>query len=151
MDYLDEYYRLRLRALASMDDMVDDVFAKLQDRGLLDNTYVIYTSDNGYHIGQHRLQAGKTICYEEDVSIPFIIRGPGVAKGAVMNHPTAHVDLAPTIFDLAGIPLRDDFDGTPMPVVDQSQPQKYESVNIEFWGGTPPFDEGKYGVTSEST
>ncbi|KAF5650744.1 arylsulfatase [Fusarium sp. NRRL 52700] len=145
VDYWDEYYRLRLRALASVDDMIDDVMAKLEQRGLLDNTYVIYTTDNGFHIGQHRLQPGKTTCYEEDINIPFMIRGPGIPKGAVMKYPTNHVDLAPTIFDLAGIPLRDDFDGTPMPIKDHKKPQKYESVNIEFWG-VPFVQEGKYGT-----
>lgn len=143
-DYLDEFYRMRLRALASVDDMVDDICAKFEQRDLLDNTYVIYTTDNGYHMDQHRLQAGKTSCYEEDVNIPFMIRGPGVPKGAVMKHPTNHVDLAPTIFDLAGIPLRDDFDGTPMPIKDQKKPQKYESINVEFWGADN-IGEGKYG------
>ncbi|PCD24248.1 hypothetical protein FGRA07_11227 [Fusarium graminearum] len=147
VDYLDEFYRMRTRALASVDDMVDDIFAKFEQRDLLDNTYVIYTTDNGYHIGQHRLQAGKTSCYEEDVNIPFMIRGPGVPKGAVMKHPTNHVDLAPTIFDLAGIPLRDDFDGTPMPIKDQKKPQKYESINVEFWGADD-IGEGKYGADS---
>ncbi|KAK6725346.1 hypothetical protein SNK04_004151 [Fusarium graminearum] len=146
-DYLDEFYRMRLRALASVDDMVDDIFAKFEKRDLLDNTYVIYTTDNGYHMGQHRLQAGKTSCYEEDVNIPFMIRGPGVPKGAVMKHPTNHVDLAPTIFDLAGIPLRDDFDGTPMPIKDQKKPQKHESINVEFWGADD-IGEGKYGADS---
>lgn len=148
VDYLDEFYRLRLRALASVDDMVDDIFAKLEQRNLLDNTYIIYTSDNGFHMGQHRLQAGKTSCYEEDVNIPFMIRGPGIPKGAVVKHPTNHVDLAPTIFDLAGIPLRDDFDGAPMPIKNQHQPQTYESINVEFWGGAN-IEEGKYGVDSE--
>ncbi|RBQ67913.1 hypothetical protein FVER14953_00102 [Fusarium verticillioides] len=144
VDYLDEFYRQRLRALASVDDMIDDIFSKLEQRGLVDDTYVIYTTDNGFHMGQHRLQAGKISCYEEDVSIPFMIRGPGVPKGS-LKYPTNHVDLAPTIFELAGIPLRDDFDGTPMPVKNQKQPQKYETVNVEFWD-LSSFDEGKYGT-----
>ncbi|KAH7003114.1 alkaline-phosphatase-like protein [Fusarium venenatum] len=130
VDSLDEFYRLRLRALASVDDMVDEIFAKLEKRRRLENTHVIYTTDNGFYIGQHRLQAGKTTCYEED-------------------HPTNHVDLAPTIFDLAGIPLRDDFDGAPMPIKDKDQkkPQTYESINVEFWG-VNSVEEGHYGTNS---
>ncbi|KAG8350262.1 hypothetical protein FVEN_g13070 [Fusarium venenatum] len=66
-----------------------------------------------------------------------------------MNHPTNHVDLAPTIFDLAGIPLRDDFDGAPMPIKDKDQkkPQTYESINVEFWG-INSVEEGHYGANS---
>ncbi|KAM0393140.1 hypothetical protein ACHAO7_009615 [Fusarium culmorum] len=56
-------------------------------------------------------------------------------------------NLNSAIFDLAGIPLRDDFDGTPMPIKDQKKPQKYESINVEFWGGDD-IEEGKYGVDS---
>ncbi|KAB5569978.1 alkaline-phosphatase-like protein [Coniochaeta sp. 2T2.1] len=105
----------------------------LESHNLLDDTYVIYTSDNGFHIGQHRLQPGKTNCYEEDVNVPFFIRGPGVARGAAVHHPTLHIDLTPTIFDLAGIPQRADFESVPMPVSTNSKPLEYESVNIEFW------------------
>lgn len=125
-----------------MDELVDDVFAKLEELGLLDNTYVIYTTDNGYHIGNHRLNAGKTTCYEEDVNIPFYIRGPGIAEGKMVHYPTTHTDVMPTIFELAGIPLRPEFDGAPMPVTEGIPPKKYEHVNIEFWGVN--LEEGEY-------
>lgn len=125
-----------------MDELVDDVFAKLAELDLLDNTYVIYTTDNGYHMGNHRMHAGKTTCYEEDVNIPMYVRGPGVATGERIHYPTAHTDVMPTIFELAGIPLRPEFDGTPMPVTKEIAPRKYEHVNIEFWGVN--LEEGEY-------
>lgn len=126
-----------------MDDLIDTVFAKLEALGVLDNTYIIYTTDNGYHIGNHRLQAGKSTCYEEDVNIPMYIRGPGVPKQKTVYYPTTHTDVAPTIFQLAGIPLRPEFDGAPMPVIQEIRPAKHEHVNIEFWGAN--FIEGEYG------
>lgn len=125
-----------------MDDLVNDVLDKLEELDLLDNTYVMYTSDNGFHIGNHRLMAGKTTCYEEDVNIPFYIRGPGVPKNKRVHYPTTHIDLAPTIYQLAGIPLRPEFDGTPMPVTEKIPATKPEHVNIEFWGFN--YEEGKY-------
>lgn len=143
MDYLDHYYRRRLQALASVDDLIDTVFAKLEELDLLDNTYVIYTTDNGYHIGQHRLQPGKTTCYEEDVNIPMYIRGPGVPKKETVYYPTTHTDVVPTIFKLAGIPLRPEFDGAPMPVTRDIPAVKHEHVGIEFWGGN--LQEGEHG------
>ena len=58
-DYMDYWHRRRLQALQSVDEMVDGIFQRLQNHSILDNTYVIYTTDNGYHIGQHRLRPGK--------------------------------------------------------------------------------------------
>lgn len=103
---------------------------------VLANTYLIYTTDNGFHIGQHRLPPGKSCGIEEDVNIPFFIRGPGIAKGAVQTVPSSHTDIVPTIFQLAGIPLREDFDGEPIPVTEKqlAHHDKSEHVNIEFWG-----------------
>lgn len=57
--YNDHYYRQRLRTLQSVDALVDDIVKRLDDHGILDNTYIIYSTDNGYHIGQHRLQPAK--------------------------------------------------------------------------------------------
>ena len=142
VEYLDYFYRRRLQALAAVDELVDSVLTKLEDLDLLDNTYVIYTTDNGYHMGNHRMNAGKTTCYEEDVNIPMYIRGPGVAKGRTIHYPTTHTDLMPTIFELAGIPQRPEFDGAPMPVTKNIPQKKYEHVNIEFWGAN--LEEGEY-------
>lgn len=105
---------------------------------VLANTYIIYTADNGYHLSQHRLPPGKACNIEEDINIPFFIRGPGVPKGAVQNtFPTTHTDIVPTLFTLAGIPLHDDFDGEPIPVTADmlaGAAPRSEHVNVEFWG-----------------
>ena len=106
-DFLDGYYRHRQRALKSVDDMVEQVMQKLEQKHLLDNTYVIYSSDNGYHVGQHRLQCGKQQCFEEDINVPLIIRGPGFGAGQTTDLVTGHVDLAPTILNLAGVAIKD--------------------------------------------
>ena len=100
--FLGEFYRMRQRALKSVDDLIGTIIKKLDDSGVLDNTYIFYTSDNGYHIGNHRLQAGKLQCFEEDVNLPFIIRGPGVGKNQTNDLVTGHIDLAPTLLTLAG-------------------------------------------------
>ena len=144
VDYYDEFYRLRLASLAAVDDLVNSIVTKAQDLHILDNTVFIYTSDNGYHIGQHRLPAGKSCAYEEDISVPFFVRGPGIPKNATVYSPTSHTDVAPAIFALAGIPPRDDFDGIAIPYpLDNNQVVKAEHVNVEFWGSQIP--EGKYG------
>jgi N-acetylglucosamine-6-sulfatase len=106
---------------------------------VLENTYLIYTTDNGYHIGQHRLPPGKACGIEEDVNIPFFIRGPGIPKNTTQNVPSSHTDIVPTLFHLAGIPLRENFDGEPIPVTKEmlAHNTKSEHVNIEYWGAYP--------------
>jgi arylsulfatase A-like enzyme len=119
----------------------------LEDHGILDNTYIFYTSDNGYHIGQHRLQPGKECAFEEDINIPLIIRGPGVPENATTELVTTHTDLAPTILKLIGEPLRADFDGAPIPLtkegLEKEKHTRHEHVNVEYWGFA--VEEGDFG------
>ncbi|KAL2679158.1 hypothetical protein Neosp_009920 [[Neocosmospora] mangrovei] len=148
--YNDEYYRLRLRSLLAVDELVESVMAKLAAYGILSETYVFYTSDNGFHIGQHRLQPGKACGYEEDINVPLIVRGPGVAKGRVAGLVTTHQDLAPTIMSLAGAPARADFDGVVIPLTEidllSSPKERNEHVTVEYWGqGASEGDWGYYG------
>jgi N-acetylglucosamine-6-sulfatase len=134
-----------------VDELVDGVVAKLKEHGILDDTYIIYSTDNGYHISQHRLHPGKECGFEEDIHIPLIIRGPGITAGHTSNVVTAHADLSPTILHLAGLDARPDFDGSAIPVTQsallavEKSGERGEHVNIEFWGlGLP---EGKYGFS----
>lgn len=120
---------------------------RLESSGQLENTYIIFTSDNGYHIGQHRLAPGKSTGFEEDIRVPFFIRGPGVPEGRVDNTVTTHIDLAPTFFELAGIPLKGDFDGTPMRVAEESRGIVHEHVTVEYWGSAPV--EGEFASVGE--
>jgi arylsulfatase len=159
LDVNDALYRSRLQSLQSVDELVGSIVDKLDKLGMLENTYIIYTTDNGFHIGHHRLPPGKSCAYEEDVNIPFFIRGPGVPKNYSVEFATSHTDLAPTILELAKIPLRKDFDGTPMPVTRQTMAEAKKSpmhdhVNIEYWGtaaGEGPLQKGgPNGTYSES-
>ncbi|KAJ5104210.1 hypothetical protein N7532_004739 [Penicillium argentinense] len=134
VDYNDHFYRSRLRALQGVDELVDSLVSRLEESDMLDNTYIIYTSDNGFHIGQHRLPPGKTCGYEEDIRVPLFIRGPGIPEGSVQDAVTTHIDLAPTIFDIAGIAPRSDFDGTAIPVTSSFSGPRHEHVTVEYWG-----------------
>ncbi|CAG8930847.1 unnamed protein product [Penicillium salamii] len=150
VDYNDGFYRNRLRALQAVDEMVDGIFQKLESLGILEETYVVYSSDNGFHIGHHRLQPGKRCGFEEDINVPLIIRGPGVPQGATTEIVTTHTDLAPTFFDMLGIDLRDDFDGAPIPLtrtgIDDAVTTRHEHVNVEHWGTVN--SEGVFGNSS---
>lgn len=147
----DHFYRQRLRTLQSVDELVAGVIERLERHGLLEDTYVFYTTDNGYHIGQHRLQPGKECGFEEDINVPLIVRGPGVKKGAVAEVVTSHVDLAPTVLKLAGALGGDDdddnkkveeykLDGEAIPLTAEDleeakeKGERHEHVTVEYWG-----------------
>ena len=147
MDYNDDFYRGRLRALQPVDELLDDIFRSLEQYGILNNTYVIYSSDNGYHIGQHRLPPGKECGYEEDVNVPLIIRGPGVPRGVTTNQVTSHTDLVPTILQLVDARPEEEFDGAAILLDVEPSDGRHEHVNIEFWGFA--LAEGKYGFVEK--
>jgi arylsulfatase A-like enzyme len=108
---LDNLYRRRLESLQAVDTMVGHIVDTLTSAGQLGNTYIFFSSDNGFHLGQHRLQEGKQTPYEEDIHVPMIVRGPGVPAGRVVDHLSVEIDLAPTFAELAGAVLPDFVDG----------------------------------------
>ena len=108
---LERTYRNRIRSLQAVDEMVANFVAQLESLGQLDNTYIVFTSDNGYHLGEHRLPGGKNTPYEEDIRVPLLVRGPDVPAGQVVDALTANIDLAPTFAELAGISAPDFVDG----------------------------------------
>ena len=101
--WLEDEYRRRLRSLQAIDDMVEAIVGTLESTGVLQSTYIIYTSDNGFHMGEHRLIAGKDTAYEEDIRVPMAMRGPGVPEGGRIAALALNIDLAPTFADMAGI------------------------------------------------
>ncbi|KAL1477519.1 hypothetical protein MTO96_035667 [Rhipicephalus appendiculatus] len=111
VSWIDEAYRNRLRTLLSVDDMVADVLSYLMSKQLLNNTYVFFSSDNGYHLGQFSMPKDKRHMYETDIHVPLLVRGPGIAAGRVEQGVALNVDLAPTFLDLAGLPPHGNMDG----------------------------------------
>lgn len=105
---LDRNYAQRLRSLQAVDEAVRKLHDALKAAGRLDDTYIVFAADNGLHAGQHRLPEGKQLAYEEDINLPLLVRGPGVARDRVdAAHLLANVDLAPTLAQLAGVALAD--------------------------------------------
>ncbi|MBI5080821.1 MAG: sulfatase-like hydrolase/transferase [Chloroflexi bacterium] len=99
---MEEEYRKRLQSLQAVDDAVETIVNALKETNQLNNTYIFFASDNGYHLGQHRLPAGKQQPYEEDIRLPLIVRGPGVPAGKTVDHLSGNIDLASTWIELAG-------------------------------------------------
>jgi arylsulfatase A-like enzyme len=100
-------YRARLETLLAVDRAVVRIIHALAATHQLDNTVVVFTSDNGFFHGEHRVPDGKYLPYEPSIRVPLVVRGPGVAVDATSSALVSNVDLPATIIDLAGAdPLR---------------------------------------------
>jgi arylsulfatase A-like enzyme len=100
---LNRQYRDRLETLRALDDLFAAVKQHLVSAGRWDNTYVVFTSDNGWLYGEHRTW-GKVLAYEESIRVPLLIRGPAVPASAQRDALVLNNDLAATILELAGLP-----------------------------------------------
>lgn len=129
---LEREYRRRLASLQGVDDMVARIVEELEAARVLENTYVIYSSDNGFHLGEHRLPAGKDFAYEEDIRVPAVVRGPGVPAGARIDAMVLNNDFAPTFAEIAGIEPPEFVDGRSfLPLFDDTEQPWRESFLIE--------------------
>jgi N-acetylglucosamine-6-sulfatase len=99
---LDEGYRRRVRSVQAIDRLLARVERRLERLGVADDTYVVFSSDNGFHLGQHRLTAGKLTAYDTDIRVPLIVAGPGVPSGMRVDALASNVDLCPTFAELGG-------------------------------------------------
>jgi arylsulfatase A-like enzyme len=97
-----ENYRQRLESLLAVDEGVAAIARALQDAGELADTLFVYTADNGFFHGEHRIPNGKVQLYEPSVRVPLVVRGPGVPGGVRLVQQSVNVDLAATIVDAAG-------------------------------------------------
>jgi N-acetylglucosamine-6-sulfatase len=101
IDNVDARYRARAEAVLGVDDLVQHVVNTLKQQGELNNTVLMFTSDNGFFHGEHRVPQGKVRLYEPSIRVPLLIRAPGMPKGVHRSQPVGNVDLAPTILDFA--------------------------------------------------
>jgi N-acetylglucosamine-6-sulfatase len=150
--WTDLEYRLRAQSLQGIDEILADVIKKLEDENVIDNTYIVFSSDNGYHLGNHRMTAGKATAFIEDTNLPFVVRGPGITPGSKTTVPSSFIDMAPTFLEIAGVD-KEDFpsflDGRslfsqwkdPESACNEGtgKGNNYEVLNIEYWGSNGVF------------
>jgi arylsulfatase A-like enzyme len=99
---IDETFRKRIRSVQVLDRTVAELVQALADQDALDNTYLIFTSDNGYIMGNHRREIGKYNQFQGTVNVPFYVRGPGITAGSTYDDMAGNIDIAPTIAEIAG-------------------------------------------------
>lgn len=103
--------------------MIGRLINELRRNGELEETYIVFTSDNGYHLGHHRLPFDKGRPYEEDIRIPLYVRGPGVPAGRTLNHTVLNIDFGPTFAVLGGAEIPAGVDGRSFaPLLRSSEP-----------------------------
>ncbi|MGZ4704671.1 MAG: sulfatase family protein [Acidimicrobiales bacterium] len=147
---VDALARRRAQSLQAVDRDVAGIVDHLRQTGELDRTDIVFTSDNGFHLGQHRMPAGKQTAYETDIHLPLLVRGPGIAAGGHVQAITGDVDLAPTIADLGGARLTDSPDGRSLePFLHGRPPDPAEwrqAFLLEHWNvSTAPQDRSGSG------
>ncbi len=149
---INQIYRDRLRSVRSVDDMFAALYARLFQYGLQNNTWIFLTSDNGFANGHHRL-IGKADCFDQSTHVPTYVIGPGVAAGSQSNHLLAHIDLAPTIGQLAGANVPALVDGKSfVPLL--YQPQNFDqrtwrdAIVIENWESRNSYGGVRYNTAS---
>ncbi|XP_065919908.1 N-acetylglucosamine-6-sulfatase-like [Dysidea avara] len=137
---VDTLYQDRLETLLSVDDLVGEVVTTLQTAGVLDNTYIFYNSDHGYHLGQFNQQGEKRQPYDEDIRVPLIVRGPGINSGKKTDRIALNIDITPTFLDLAGFKVPEDIDGVSLkPVLLNTTDLWRDDFMIEYYGeGSSP-------------
>jgi N-acetylglucosamine-6-sulfatase len=141
------YYQKGLESLRAVDDGVQQILNTLGAMGRLRNTYVIFTSDNGFFYGEHRLTGGKFLAYEPATHVPLLIRGPGIKPGSATGELAANIDIAPTILELAAAGADKSIDGRSLvpymvdPELRTRRPILFESFvetnDVNAQGGVP--------------
>jgi N-acetylglucosamine-6-sulfatase len=139
-------YPFRQGSLYALDDLVESVVKTLIAKGEIDNTYIIFTSDNGYNLGAHGL-IHKMVPYEESIRVPLVIRGPGIAAGSTRSQMILETDIAPTVAQWAGLPIPDDVDGRALqPLLGSTPPSTWRTDFLMQY-----YSDGKFanGVSEE--
>jgi len=108
---IDEAFRKRVQSVQAVDRMLGAIEDTLDRAGVADKTVIVFSSDNGYHMGEYRLMPGKMTAFETDLRVPLVVTGPRMPAGQRVTRPVSNVDLAPTFEELAGASIPPDVDG----------------------------------------
>jgi len=104
VEHFSEFAKAYTASILAVDDSVGQVYSTLQSMGCLDDTVLIFTSDNGFFLGEHGMSDKRTM-HEASIKVPLIVRYPAkAAAGTIMNHQVLNIDFAPTILELCSAP-----------------------------------------------
>ncbi|MFI0819433.1 sulfatase [Streptomyces sp. NPDC021098] len=120
---IDRRFAKRVRSVQAVDRMIGRLQSTLKAKGLADDTYLVFGSDNGFHMGEHRLRPGKQTAYDTDIRVPLMATGPGVPAGEKVSQLAENVDLNPTFLELAGLEPPSTVDGRSLAGLMRGRPE----------------------------
>ncbi|MGP4000822.1 sulfatase family protein [Streptomyces sp. 8N706] len=120
---IDRKFAKRVRSVQAVDTMIGQLESTLEAKGLADDTYIVFGSDNGFHMGEHRLRPGKQTAYDTDVRVPMVVTGPGVPAAEKVSQPAENVDINPTFLELAGVEPPSTVDGQSLTGLMRGRPE----------------------------
>jgi arylsulfatase A-like enzyme len=130
-DRIDQAFRMRAQAVQAVDKMIGELQAAVAAIGEEKNTYFIFTSDNGYHMGEHRLRPGKMTAFDTDIHVPLVVTGPGVPAGRTVEEIADNIDLTPTFSELSGATPPGTVDGSSLvPLLHGKTPAEWRTVAL---------------------
>jgi N-acetylglucosamine-6-sulfatase len=137
----EETIRRRAEMMLAVDEGLGRIVAALEAQGILDETFILFTSDNGFFYGEHSLSLERRMPYEESIRTPMVVRFPMVADaGSQIDALVASVDIAPTVLEIAGVPIGDHIQGRSfVPLLRGNATDWRQSVLIEFYTYENPF------------
>lgn len=129
-------YQERVEDDYSIDNLLGHIRSELQAAGVARNTYIVFSSDNGFHMGEYRLLSGKQTAFDTDINVPLIVHGPHVPAGTRVSALASNIDLAPTFDALAGAHPNRRIDGVSLlPVMSGRVPADWQrAVLIQHHG-----------------
>ncbi|WP_162254070.1 sulfatase-like hydrolase/transferase [Nocardioides sp. Soil774] len=125
----------RLQVLQAVDRAVGSLVDTLDEEGVLDDTYIVFSSDNGYSLGEHRF-VGKDVLTDEALQVPLVVRGPGIAPGSTSDLPVTLVDLPATFAALTGVAPQWLVDGTSLAPTLHGETQSFRDTTLIQTGRT---------------
>lgn len=142
-DRIDKTYRKRVQSVQSVDRMIGDLQDRLKKAGAYEDTVFVFSSDNGFHMGEYGLTPGKQTAFDTDVNVPLVVTGPGVPEGRSSDAVVSNIDLSPSFVELGGGEPDAEADGRSLvPLLKGGEPEDWpESALIEHHGpGNSPKD-----------
>lgn len=139
VEEIERLRRRQLEALVGLDREIAEIVETLRADGRLATTWIVFTSDNGLVLGEHRLEAGKSCPYEPCVNVPMVVAPPGgLSAGRIDDRLVANIDLAPTIAEIMGADVEAPIDGMSwLPLVDGPQVGWRDEILLEQWRDAP--------------
>lgn len=148
-------FQARRESLLAVDEAVERIVGALTATGQLDTTYLLFTSDNGFFQGEHRIAKGKYLAYDPATHVPLLVRGPGIAPGSLSDELVVNTDLAPTILEATGVEADRTVDGRSLlafardPRLRTARPILHEGlidgdIDRDGWGATDRRRAGRY-------